>query len=361
MKGKTTQKLFLVLLCLVLQEVLLGQTQKIHTLEMNDGTLSPTISMNKDALIDMQSSKKGLLLPRVALTAARQPAPLAVHTAGMTVYNTATVSGTATVEGVTPGYYYNDGTKWVRLSPEVETEWKDGSNLIYAKQAKKAGNDMVITDDGKLGIGTAAPAANLDVNGNVRIADGTQGAGKVLMSDTEGNTSWGRPGTEYAIKGHIPVNPVETGMDPALHNGETIAYTGCYIKLPKGEWLVSFSTWLQAKGTNLTSKNLSFGSVFLSTSKTEHIAPTYVSNIKSVILNPLYAGGIALEYYGIGEIAIKLDAPKTIYLWGFISRSAWNKEPLSPTGAIISSFNGWKGEYGPYTQLYAVPIHFINH
>ncbi|SIR01168.1 hypothetical protein SAMN05880574_1514, partial [Chryseobacterium sp. RU37D] len=44
----------------------------------------------------------------------------------------------------------------------------------------------------KLGInlGTTAPAANLDVAGNVKIADGTQGLGKILVSDANGLASW---------------------------------------------------------------------------------------------------------------------------------------------------------------------------
>ncbi|SIQ20117.1 hypothetical protein SAMN05880574_107110, partial [Chryseobacterium sp. RU37D] len=35
-----------------------------------------------------------------------------------------------------------------------------------------------------------SPAANLDVAGNVKIADGTQGTGKVLTSDANGLASW---------------------------------------------------------------------------------------------------------------------------------------------------------------------------
>ncbi|SIQ97567.1 TNF(Tumour Necrosis Factor) family protein, partial [Chryseobacterium sp. RU37D] len=38
-----------------------------------------------------------------------------------------------------------------------------------------------------------SPAANLDVAGNVKIADGTQGTGKVLTSDANGLASWKTP------------------------------------------------------------------------------------------------------------------------------------------------------------------------
>jgi len=42
----------------------------------------------------------------------------------------------------------------------------------------------------KVGIGTDNPGATLDVQGTLRLADGSQGAGKVLSSDANGLASW---------------------------------------------------------------------------------------------------------------------------------------------------------------------------
>ncbi|MBK9980964.1 MAG: fibrobacter succinogenes major paralogous domain-containing protein [Chitinophagales bacterium] len=44
-----------------------------------------------------------------------------------------------------------------------------------------------------VGIGTTAPSAKLDVNGTFKVADGTQGAGKILTSDATGLASWQPP------------------------------------------------------------------------------------------------------------------------------------------------------------------------
>ncbi|MEI8086987.1 MAG: hypothetical protein WCG93_12305 [Paludibacter sp.] len=75
-----------------------------------------------NAILDLQSNtNKGLLLPRVALTATNNPSPTSAHTAGMTVYNTATTSVNNGYD-VSPGFYYNDGTKWVQL-PLGYTKW----------------------------------------------------------------------------------------------------------------------------------------------------------------------------------------------------------------------------------------------
>ena len=88
---------------------------------------------NAGAALDIISGgNKGMLMPRVALTSTRVFGPVistdgnvyatfSNHTAGMTVYNTATNNSDTGYE-VSPGYYYNDGTKWVRL-PQRYTNW----------------------------------------------------------------------------------------------------------------------------------------------------------------------------------------------------------------------------------------------
>lgn len=70
---------------------------------------------NTNAELDITSATKGILLPRVALTATNNPAPLTAHVAGMMVYNTVTNTSVA-ANPVYPGEYYNDGTQWQRKS-----------------------------------------------------------------------------------------------------------------------------------------------------------------------------------------------------------------------------------------------------
>lgn len=69
------------------------------------GTTTP----NSDSILDITSTTSGLLLPRLALTNTSSPSPLSTDVAGMVVYNTATAGD------VTPGFYYNNGSDWVRL------------------------------------------------------------------------------------------------------------------------------------------------------------------------------------------------------------------------------------------------------
>ena len=67
---------------------------------------------NASAGLDISFVNYGFLIPRVALSVSTGSAPLIAHVAGMLVYNT------ATNENITPGLFYNDGTKWVSASPQ---------------------------------------------------------------------------------------------------------------------------------------------------------------------------------------------------------------------------------------------------
>jgi len=77
------------------------------------GTASPDAS----SIVDMSSTSKGLLPPRVALTSKTgTSSPVASPQTGLNVYNTAS-AGTGG-DAVTPGYYYFNGTIWTRMDPE---------------------------------------------------------------------------------------------------------------------------------------------------------------------------------------------------------------------------------------------------
>ena len=65
---------------------------------------SAILDLNPD---DSNNAVQGLALPRVKLNSTTSYAPLNAHVAGMFVYNTETAGD------VTPGIYYNDGTKWI--------------------------------------------------------------------------------------------------------------------------------------------------------------------------------------------------------------------------------------------------------
>lgn len=73
-----------------------------------------TADVNSNAVLELDATDRGLLLPRVALDKTTEATPLKAHVAGMTVYNTKD-GDKAKGEDVVKGFYYNDGTKWQQM------------------------------------------------------------------------------------------------------------------------------------------------------------------------------------------------------------------------------------------------------
>lgn len=170
---------------------------------------------NKNAALDLNNADgnntQGLLLPKVALTALNSAAPLSAHTAGMHVYNTAT-AGTGDMM-VTPGEYYNDGTKWIRLQVNAwELTTNIGTNATNHFAGTTDAVDFVtrtnntermrINSDGKVLVNTTTvPAGGTNTKmvinngktsgaGALQIKDGSQCDGCVMISDANGVGTW---------------------------------------------------------------------------------------------------------------------------------------------------------------------------
>src|SRR5206468_564386 len=93
------------LLLLLASAVANAQNVGINT----DGSLP-----DPSAMLDVKSSNKGMLLPRVALTGTNDNATVISPQVSLIVYNTSTAGSGITK--VTPGFYFWDGTSWVRLT-----------------------------------------------------------------------------------------------------------------------------------------------------------------------------------------------------------------------------------------------------
>jgi hypothetical protein len=111
--------------------------------------------------------------------------------------------------------------------------------------------DAMTLTNGNVGIGVE-PSAKLDVNGNIKITDGTQGTGKVLTSNAIGIASWQNlPSTNYGFKvtqaapQSVPTTtattilwPVEVYDDANAFNanGYTVQVSGLYHFDVKVNW-----------------------------------------------------------------------------------------------------------------------------
>ncbi|MFN8281893.1 MAG: hypothetical protein U0U67_01675 [Chitinophagales bacterium] len=133
------------------------------------GTNTPDAS----AKIDITSSNKGLLIPRIALTGINDAVTIPSPATSLLVYNT-TTAGIAP-NNVTPGFYYNSGTS---ASP-VWTRLASGNNSIDWLLANTTSAAATSTDNqyvtGNVGVGdfsASTPSDKLHVKGNIRVDNG---------------------------------------------------------------------------------------------------------------------------------------------------------------------------------------------
>ncbi len=120
----------------------------------------------------------GILVPRVNALGANGTVN------GQLVY---LISDDAT-NGYSKGFHYWDGSKWVANISESNAEWTDGTNYIYATQANNAGNNVVVTDDGNIGIGVTTSTPKLRVKhstdgGEILRVEGVSSNNALLFSD----------------------------------------------------------------------------------------------------------------------------------------------------------------------------------
>ncbi|PKP47584.1 MAG: hypothetical protein CVT95_05490 [Bacteroidetes bacterium HGW-Bacteroidetes-12] len=127
------------------------------------------------ALLDINAAPtndKGLLIPRIALTQTSSNAPI-----GVGIANSLLVYNTATINDVTPGYYYWDGTKWVKFSADGD-DWKITGNTNTTVGTNFIGTinntglsfrtnnteQMRLQSGGQLTIGSTTAGGKLDVH-----------------------------------------------------------------------------------------------------------------------------------------------------------------------------------------------------
>lgn len=115
-----------------------------------------------------------------------------------------------------------------------------GGTLNNATDIATAGNDLTVSGTGNVGIGTTTPTTKLDVNGQVSITDGTEGAGKVLTSDAAGGASWQNPLSGSMIEGTTG-NLVTVSASGAAHT-----YSGGSMTFPKAGTYMVYARWRMA-------------------------------------------------------------------------------------------------------------------
>ncbi len=165
------KKLNVLFAIMIMAAVAVGQSVGINA----DGS-TPDAS----AMLDVKSTSKGFLPPRVALTGTTDVSTISSPATGLLIYNTATASD------VTPGYYYYNGSAWIKVgSASDATQWTTTPyfpNIYY----KPPGYNY-----GYVGIGTDQPSSKLDVYGDIKCTAFTPDySNHIDIYDTHPSGSW---------------------------------------------------------------------------------------------------------------------------------------------------------------------------
>ncbi|WP_345208636.1 hypothetical protein [Chryseobacterium ginsengisoli] len=273
------------------------------------GTVSPDAS----AQLDVTSSNKGFLPPRVALTAIndKSPLPASTPTAGILVYNTATTSNTP--YDVSPGYYYWDGSKWASIT--ASTTNQAIMTLTDCSSMKVTGASLV---KGKPAAGQITLSVNVTKAGKWNLMTNSvngvyfAGGGEFYYTGTQTITLYAQgTATATASPATFTVTVGSTSCSVNINIFDISSYTMKVLSLTPDTWGTNIASG--SSNTNLKSK----------LNNTSNFGPSGVVTV----------GGFSFSDYNVQsgnaiELAAQLE--NTNILWiGWPDNSYFNAAELS--------------------------------
>ncbi|WP_146212664.1 hypothetical protein [Dysgonomonas alginatilytica] len=128
------------------------------------------------------------------------------------------------------------------IDPKLNT---GGTSSLPANDS----DDVIVSVNGRVGIGTANPTATLDLRGTIRIDDGTQGSGNIFTTNGTGLGYWDSE-FKFKILSGVISNNILLGVGWSVISTQPLTIT-------EGKWLLSarvvtknstessYYTWLQ--------------------------------------------------------------------------------------------------------------------
>lgn len=200
---------------------------------------------------------------------------------------------------------------------------------------------------GSLGIGVSSPTAELHVNGNFRLVDGTESNGYVLTSDANGNASWA---ASSGGGGGGAVDTIKAGTGISIANS-----AGSYTVTNTGV-LSTTGTTNQITVTGTTTPTLSISTGYVGQSSITTVG-TVTSGVWNSTITPpgLYTNAVASNtitlnghntYQEIDSTSSSVTTLTVSYsnipvgatvIWNYMKTTASNCVITWPTGTLLSS------------------------
>lgn len=285
------------------------------------GTTSPR------AALEINSTTNGFLTPQVALSSTTISSPVTNPAGGAIIAGTI-VYNTATVNDVTPGYYYWNGTVWVRMSAGAVSAADNTLDQSYDEGGPGAGR-IINADAGSVTINnTNAATAGLLINNNSTTSGISGQRNNVVNNNTIG------------IVANVSADGVGFLLD---HNDTNNPYSGIQVTnySTVGSGIL---TTTNAAGTGLT---------------VEAIATSNAANAMKVT-NFRTGGGAAIDAIGaIGIRSTSQTASGSAYA-GYLNATQGTAAQFNGSGtAALSALTPFAGlhRYGVIAQGSPVGIH----
>lgn len=206
---------------------------------------------------------------------------------------------------------------------------------------------LTVINNGNVGIGTPSPTEKLDIAGKIKITDGTEGMGKVLVSDAVGVASWVTTNSiKSAVAGVFFGPGANIGAGTAVGVSSPSSYCNAYIDLPPGRWMV-FGTYLINNSTTpLTSGQSVWVRCVFSPSNVASLPTSDVisgglisgtltgpnefgiANGQTIIQNPNPIGGATKRYY-VWSAVQKYGTTTTAFFVNGLGSSFWGENQLT--------------------------------
>ena len=262
-------------------------TQQVHA-QQGFGTDKPA----KSAAVDIQSSKRGLLIPRVDLVSTvNGTTPINTPEQSLMVYNQATTTKGA--NDVTPGYYYWDTNRWVRFAQQGDiTAINLGGDVTGPINATVVGAIQ----------GTPVSDVNPTAN-QVLMYDDVAGEWKaVILTETSINSSKGITGTGITVTGesngaNATLKDVALAITPGKPNQVMVTNT-----TGDGTTWVEQSTIAPATTHTLTKEANTNGNTLVSTVNGVIGSASIIENVSNTITGTT----IQTTVNGVESVAIDL-------------------------------------------------------